>query len=223
MGLKNAPIHFAGAQFGEQRHVCAFFRSAEEKYRVLLPFIKDGFDCGDRAFHVVDPARRREHLQRLESAGIDTASAESKGQLKVYGWNEAHLDPNGRFDQYRMIALIENELKFGAARGFGASRAIGHMEWALEDPSGVDDLVEYEARLNYILPQYKDPVICVYDVAKFSGAVIVDILRTHPMVIIGGTLQENPFFVPPDEFLRELHEKREEETRSGSGHAGYAS
>jgi hypothetical protein len=29
-------------------------------------------------------------------------------------------------------------------------------------------------------------------------------MRTHPMIIIGGILQENPFFVPPDEFLQEL-------------------
>ena len=35
----------------------------------------------------------------------------------------------------------------------------------------------------------------------------MNILRTHPMVIIGGILQENPFFVPPDEFLRELRER----------------
>ena len=35
----------------------------------------------------------------------------------------------------------------------------------------------------------------------------MDILRTHPMVIIGGILQQNPFFVPPDEFLRELRER----------------
>ena len=34
----------------------------------------------------------------------------------------------------------------------------------------------------------------------------MDIMRTHPMVIIGGILQENPFFVPPDEMLRELRE-----------------
>jgi hypothetical protein len=33
------------------------------------------------------------------------------------------------------------------------------MEWALEDRPGVDDLVEYETRLNYVLPRYKDPVI----------------------------------------------------------------
>ena len=32
----------------------------------------------------------------------------------------------------------------------------------------------------------------------------MDILRTHPMVIVGGVLQQNPFFVPPDRFLEEL-------------------
>jgi hypothetical protein len=32
-------------------------------------------------------------------------------------------------------------------------------------------------------------------------------MRTHPMIIIGGILQENPFFVPPDEFLRTLRER----------------
>jgi hypothetical protein len=209
MNAKAIPIDFAGSQFGQQRHVCALFHGLDEQYRALLPFIREGFECGDRAFHVVDPGRRKEHLQRLESVGIDTAAAESSGQLTVYGWNDAHIDPEGRFDQHRMLVLIEEELKRRAARGFGVSRSIANMEWALEDLPGVEDLIEYESRLNYILPRYKDPVICVYDIAKFNGAVILDILRTHPMVIIGGTLQENPFFVPPDDFLRELREMRE--------------
>ena len=37
----------------------------------------------------------------------------------------------------------------------------------------------------------------------------MDIMRTHPMVIIGGFLQENPFFVPPDEMLAELRARRD--------------
>jgi hypothetical protein len=32
-------------------------------------------------------------------------------------------------------------------------------------------------------------------------------MRTHPMIIIGGIVQENPFFVPPDEFLQELAQR----------------
>jgi hypothetical protein len=35
------------------------------------------------------------------------------------------------------------------------------------------------------------------------------------MVIIGGILQENPFFVPPDEMLRELRERSDRKAVPG--------
>ena len=44
----------------------------------------------------------------------------------------------------------------------------------------------------------------MYDTAKFGGGIVMDVLRTHPMAIVGGVLQDNPFYVPPDQFLREL-------------------
>jgi hypothetical protein len=36
----------------------------------------------------------------------------------------------------------------------------------------------------------------------------MDILRTHPMVLVGGLLSVNPFFVPPDEMLKELRQRK---------------
>jgi hypothetical protein len=35
----------------------------------------------------------------------------------------------------------------------------------------------------------------------------MDAMRVRPAVIIGGIYQENPFYVPPDEFLLELRER----------------
>jgi hypothetical protein len=204
----NQPIRFAGSELGAQRHICAFFHSADEEYRVVLPFIKDGFECGHKAFHVVDPKLRDEHRQRLESAGIDVPAAEQSGQFDLRNWNDVYLR-DGRFDQDRMLALIQEEVLEGdREQRFALTRMVAHVEWALEKQPGVDDLVEYEARVNYIWPRYKDAVICVYDLTKFGGDIVMDILRTHPMVLIGGIIQENPFFVPPDEFLRELRERR---------------
>ena len=52
------PIRFASATLGAKRHVCAFFNSPDEEYRVLLPFIKEGFERGEKAFHIVNPALR---------------------------------------------------------------------------------------------------------------------------------------------------------------------
>lgn len=46
----------------------------------------------------------------------------------------------------------------------------------------------------------------------------MDIMRTHPMVIIGGILQENPFFVPPAEMLRELRGRAGRDDANDSAH-----
>jgi DcmR-like sensory protein len=200
------PVRLAGSLLNGRRHVCAFFNSREEEYRVLLPFIKDGFDCGDKAVHLVGSARRDDHLTRLRSAGIDTVGAQQTCQFELRDWAETYFE-GGYFDPDKWLALLEGELTQLPERGFPVTRIVAHMEWALEDHVGVERLLEYEARVNYLWPRYQNVGICTYDLARFSGDVIIDIMRTHPLVIIGGILQENPFYVEPDEFLRELRER----------------
>jgi MEDS: MEthanogen/methylotroph, DcmR Sensory domain len=149
-------VRLAGSILDPSRHVCAFFNTKEEEYRVLTSFIKEGFEEGDRAFHIVDPQHRAEHLRRLEAIGIPVREAQ-KGQLEVRSWEDAYLR-DGHFDQNRMLALIEEVLTEGKTKGFALTWLVANMEWALEDRPGVNDVVEYEARLNYVLPKYDDAV-----------------------------------------------------------------
>jgi len=207
MNRVRVPIPFAGTQLGEERHVCAFFNSVDEEYRVLLPFIKDGFNCGDKAVHVVNPDQRHNHLQRLAAAGINPTASQQSGQFELLTSIETYL-PDGRFDQDRMLAVFEEWASATAREGFPLSRIVCDMDWAAEGRSHVHNLVEFESRVNEVWRRHDDAVICVYDLAKFGGDTVVDIMRTHPMIIIGGTLQHNPFFVPPEEFLGELRERR---------------
>jgi hypothetical protein len=158
MATAEQAIHFANATLGTDRHICAFFHSPDEEYRVLLPFIREGIDRGEKAFHIVDPRLMEDHLRRLKEFGIDAEAAVSRGQLMVKRWQDAYLR-DGHFDQDRMLALIEEVLASGPEEGYSLTRLVAHMEWALEDFPGVNDLVEYETRLNFILPKYKDPVI----------------------------------------------------------------
>ena len=199
-------VRLAGTVIGRKRHICAFFNSKEEKYRVLMPFIKEGFDQGDRALHFIDLRGRDEHRRRLEQAGIDVAEAERQGQLEIRPWEDAPLQ-EGHFDQHRQIALIDRLLNSQRARDYALTRLIGNMEWALEDKPGIHDLIEFESRVNYTLDKYDDAICCTYDLSRFSASVIMDALRVHPATIIGGIYQENPFYVPPDEFLNELRER----------------
>ena len=201
------PIPFAGSQLGETRHVCAFFNSNEEAYRVLLPFIKDGFACGDKAIHVVNPDQRHGHLQRLAVAGIDSTAAQQSGQFELRTNTETYLR-DGRFDQDRMLEAFEQVASSNAKGRFPLSRIVCHMDWAAEGQSHIEDLIEFESRVNNVWRDHDDAVICIYDLAKFGGNTVIDMMRTHPMIIIGGILQQNPFYVPPEEFLSEFRERR---------------
>ena len=202
-----APISLAGSQLNETRHVCAFFNSDEEEYRVLLPFIKDGLKCGDKAVHVLNPEQRPDHLQRLAAAGIDPVAAQQSGQLELRTNTEVYL-PDGRFDQDRMLNVFEQLASGNAEGGFPQSRICCRMDWAVEDRSHVDNVIEFESRVNEVWRRHDDAVICTYHLRQFGGDAVIDIMRTHPMVIVGGILQHNPFFVPPDEFLREFRQRR---------------
>jgi MEDS: MEthanogen/methylotroph, DcmR Sensory domain len=193
--------------FSENRHICAFFNGMDEHYRVLSSFIKDGFEGGDRAFHLVDPERREDHLKRLTDADIDVEGAMGSGQLEVHPWEDGPLHGE-EFDQDTWLAGFEDVLQYGPASGYAKTRFLAQMEWALVDMPGIEDMMEFEARVNYVVPKYGDPVICSYDLTKFGAGTMMYALRTHPLVIIGGLLQENPFYVDPEEFLREMREQR---------------
>lgn len=201
------PVELAGGTVDRYRHVCAFFNGADEQHRVLRSFIKDGFERGDKAFHLINPERRETHLERLADAGVNVQAVMDTGQLEVRPWQEGPLR-GGRFDQDAWLASLELVLQSGTAAGYAQTRVLADMEWALASLPGVEGLIEFETRVNYLIPKYDNIAICVYDLTKFGASVVMDALRTHPVVLIGSVLQENPFFVPPAQFLQEIRERR---------------
>jgi len=210
MGKGAAPISLAGSQLGNTRHVCAFFNSDDEEYRVLLPFIKDGFACGDKAIHMVNPDQHHDHLQRLAAVGIDTAAAERIGQFEMRTNTDVYLS-DGRFDHHRMLQVFE-QLAGNKSHDFPRSRIVCRMDWAGERRTHVDALIEFESRVNDLWARHDDTVICTYHLSRFDGDTVIDVMRTHPAVIIGGILQQNPFYVAPQQFLRELRDRRSART-----------
>ena len=200
------PIRLAGRTLSHTNHICAFFNSREEQNKILMPFFKDGYDQGEKLFHVVDSNLHEDHRCACRQGGIQVDTAEASGQLEIHDWEETYLK-DGYFDADRMIGIVEDMLATNHPH-FQRIRVTGNMEWALKTLPGVKDVIEYETKLNYVLPKYPDAFVCVYDLNRHSGSVVMDILRTHPMVIIAGVLQENPLYVPPDEFMRELRRRK---------------
>src|SRR6266853_2292833 len=149
MGTNVGSVQCAGGSLGQHRHICAFFNGVDEEHRVLRSFIKDGFDSGDKDFHIVDTELQGQHLKRLAESGIDVERSMGTGQLELRRWQDAYLRGD-RFDQDAMLALLEEVLQSGEASGYPHTRLVAHMEWALADKPGVYDLLEFETRVNYL-------------------------------------------------------------------------
>lgn len=184
--------------------MCAFFHDKEEEYRTLLPFVMDGLIAGEKAIHVIHPKNREEHRYRLREAGINVEAAERSGQLDVVAGPSGYID-GAAFDQASALKIIDVLLTDARKKGFRQTRFIGFMDWALEIRG--EELLAFEALVNPVLEKHDDPVICAYDLSAFNGADVLDIMRTHPAVIVGGILQQNPFNIAPEEIVRELRER----------------
>ena len=125
-----------------------------------------------------------------------------RNQLRVVASEETYLK-DGCFESERMFNMLEGVLK-DATANFGRVRTCGDMTWALRDMPGTDELMEYESRVNKLTAEHDCTLMCIYDVNKFSGRAVMDVLATHPMVVMGDRIYENPYYVEPQVFLQGL-------------------
>ncbi|TLX57764.1 hypothetical protein DN826_07780 [Stutzerimonas nosocomialis] len=197
----------------EHFHVCAFFDSREQEYEVLLPFLKEALEQGEKTVHILNPQALDGHRQRLSEAGIDAHACEACGQLELKPWQGAYLDEDGAFDKDRMLQNLSELCETAAADGYPRVRIMGNMDWIFAEKNGAKDLLAYEAEVNEVLSRNRHPAICVYDTSRLSGSMMMDLLRTHPLTLINGIVQENPFYTPASEMLEELR------TRESRHHA----
>src|SRR5260370_30710967 len=86
MATESHSVEFAGGNLPGQRHICAFFNGPDEEYRVLRSFYKDGFDRGDKAFHLVNPELREEHPRQHAEALLNIYKAVYRGLLEERTW-----------------------------------------------------------------------------------------------------------------------------------------
>src|SRR6476620_11439383 len=76
------------------------------------------------------------------------------------------------------------------------------MSWVLAAGIDADRFIEYEALLNDFVAKSRSLVLCQYDSTLFDPAVIHDVLRTHPMAVLGDQFCPNPYYEPPELFLQ---------------------
>jgi hypothetical protein len=193
------PTTVCGHRLDDATHICAFFDSSKEEYACIVPYFAEGLEQGEQVVTIRDNAHHGEHLDRLRQGELAVDDAVAAGQLKVMASEDTYLKDEC-FEVERMFSMLMEALESGE-KDFKRVRTCGEMSWALRNLAGTDQLMEYEARVNQLLSKHDCTLMCVYDVNRFSGRVLLDALSTHPHVIVNGKLVKNQYFVEPMEYL----------------------
>jgi hypothetical protein len=201
--IEQQHVTLCGKKLSGLRHICAFFDSREQQYELLGPYYMEGIDRGDQVVTILNSKGHADHVSRLEDAGLPVREARDREQLKIFAAEDTYLK-DGVFVAERMYNMLAEVLNGAKSTPFRFVRAVGDMEWALENCDGVEDLIVYEARVNQLAPQHDCTLLCAYDVNRFSGRVIADVLATHSHVLMNGQIFENPHYIEPIRYLHKL-------------------
>jgi hypothetical protein len=204
-----------GLQLRVGDHICGFYRQASERDEILIPFLVEGLKAGDKCTCVVDSCTPDDVLTRM-SEHIEVEPYVSDRQLEVLDACGTYL-ADGGFLPERMLKFWEGKARQGLGRqnvgdgrpsdsssrpdGPMRARNIGDMSWAHRNESVVSDLMGYESELNRIMSNFPQVNLCLYDLTRCSGDLIMDVLKTHPKALLGGMVIDNPYYLDPDEFL----------------------
>lgn len=184
-------------------HICGLYGTESERDEIIFSYLKQG--CIDGDLQLYSPFERtiegfKSDFTKLYPECKDCIYDKSKFNLM----NSKDLYyPDGIFDPWVMDDALEKYFKETQKNGRRNIRATAEMGWALQGIPGVNYFMAYEARLNYFIPGKPWISICMYNVTKFSGSLIMNVLKTHPYTISGGIITSNPSYVNPDIWLTE--------------------
>ena len=189
-----------GVRWTPGDHICGFYRKPAERDNILVPFLADGLAAGDKCTCVVDSCTPDDVLARLAEQ-VEVGPYVAGRQLEVLDSYGTYL-ADGGFLPERMLKFWEAKARQGpCGDGAGFARNVGDMSWAHRDERCVGDLIGYESELNRIMSDFPQVNLCLYDLSRCSGELIMDVLKTHPKVLLGGMVIDNPYYLEPDEFL----------------------
>ena len=184
------------AQVGD--HICGLYAGQSQRDQVVIPFLEEGLTAGDKCICVFDETDPAKIFKKL---GHNVAtSATSAKQLEVIRAADLYLR-SGRFCADEIIGSWKAAIADAMYDGrFDLVRAV--ETWSRRDVvPDMHELLLLESEMNRYLPLYPQVVVCLYDIDRFGAGIIVDLLKTHPRMLVSGMLIENPYFLTPDELL----------------------
>jgi hypothetical protein len=180
-------------------HACSIFKGDSDQAAAFVPHIVGGLMRNDRCVYVSDSLQREDLFDRIASeASVSQEVLET--HITFLSADEVYLK-SGRFEKERMLRFIADARDQALREGFCGLTATGEMSWAGRGAPGPSDLIDYEARINFMYPDSASDILCQYPESDFDTATLVNAVRAHPKVHVRGMVCGNPYYLPPETLI----------------------
>lgn len=194
------PLEFGlpGVELEPGDHICAMYLGQSERDAIIGPWLRAGLRAGDKVVCIIDSSPLDEVVASLGDEREVEGYIASR-QLEMHTAEETYLR-NSPFRSEAMLEFWESTVSAAVAGGsYGFGRGSGEMPWELRNLPARTEFFRYEAAVNRFAPRYAQAFLCLYDLERFGGGFLVDLLRTHRKLLMGGLILENPHYRPPDD------------------------
>ena len=183
-------------------HICGLYETERERDEIILGFLHQGDLENDLQLYCPVERTPEDFMAAYQGKYPDCAGhVHDPGIFSLFSAKDLYY-PDGRFSPQSMDQGLNEFYNTSQQQGNRNIRATAEMIWALEAIPGIEHLMVYESRLNYFIPGKPWISICLYNLTRFSGAMIMKVLQTHPFTISGGVITKNPYYQDPDEWLK---------------------
>ena len=175
-----------GQELGLGDHVAFFFNNNAERIEFVIPYIVNGLRNHERCVYIADENTVPAIVAEFQNCGVDVAEAMALGALSVVTKHDTYLR-DGIFEPERMIADLDRDVRYALQKGFTGLRVTGEMSWALDLPTALSRLCDYEQELCRKWPAELGG-LCQYNRTLFPDQVIQRVMGCHCVVAGDGKL-----------------------------------
>ena len=201
MGEEERNLGLGGESLSDGIHLCYLYSDDEERTRTMARFLSRGLTDGEKVLCIRDS--EAPHLIDVELAQLGALNERNREAFSTAENDESYC-PGGDFDPDALLAGVGDFCSQARDEGFTGARISGDMSWAVRSATPTRALLEYEVKVTEFLRACPFVAICEYDARKMDGAQLMDILRVHPAVIVGGQVMSNPYFEAPRQALDKM-------------------
>jgi len=186
-------------------HICQLYNKVDEIKNVTARLIQVGLNSSERCLFAGAPTSANDLEDALEKLGVDVAAVIESRQLIIQTEREPFLN-NKRFDPYHLLTTHNTFIAQAHRDNWQGVRISIDMTWLTRDVATPEQILKYEAASDAVFTFQNAPIIALmhYDYSKLHGALVVELLKLHPIAVVGKHIKRNPYYLNSEQYLLKI-------------------